>query len=226
MSVILQPEMPPERVPGLSLVVGYSVACALRDDFGLDAKVKWPNDVLVSGRKVCGILCEMKAEEGHVNYVIAGIGVNANLRAESFPGEVRDRATSMAIELGHGVNQDLVVSSILNHFEPIYEEFALRGLKALAKRITDIAAYLGEQVVIQNRVPHETLEAATQRPEARDHRTARDSEIARCTASSSSSRMPFNEGIFVGIDEDGRLLLENGGIVRAFDVGDLSLRSV
>lgn len=226
MSVILQPEVPPERVPGLSLAVGYSVACALRDGFDLDAKIKWPNDVLVGGRKLCGILCEMKAEEGHINYVIAGIGVNANLRAESFPGEVRDRATSMAIELGHGVNQDLVVSSILNHFEPIYEEFALRGLKALAKRITDIAAYLGERVIIQNRVAHQTLEAVTKRPEVRDHQATGESGITGWMTSGASLPVPFDEGIFAGIDEAGRLLLDNGGIIRAFDVGDLSLRSV
>jgi len=216
MSIILQPDLPPAQVPGLSLAVGYSVARALRESFDLDAKIKWPNDVLVSGRKICGVLCEMKAEQDRVHYVVAGIGVNANLRPDDFPPEVKDTATSLAAELGHNVDQDLVVASILNYFEPVYEEYVQRGLTDLAGHITSVAAYLGERVVVHNR----TLGPGSQGPEAaRLHATGSVSPQIVSTETG-------QEGVFVGIDESGRLLLDMDGVTKAFDVGDVSLRSV
>lgn len=217
MSVILKPEVPPAQVPGLSLAVGYSVACALREDFGLDAKIRWPNDVLVDRCKVCGILCEMKAEEDQVNYVVAGIGVNANLRTDDFPPEIRDTATSMTIHLGHHVDQDLVAASILNHLEPVYEEYVRRGLTDLAGRMTSVAAYLGDRVVVHNR---------TRGHETREGLEAGNLDVTRVVAPRIIPTEPGEEGIFVGIDHGGRLLLERGGAIRAFDVGDVSLRSV
>jgi len=217
MSIILQPNLSPSEIPGMALVVGYAVVCALRESFGLDAMIKWPNDVLVSGRKICGVLCEMKAEHPRVHYVIAGIGVNANLRPDDFPTENRDTATSIAEELGRYVDQDLVVASILNHFEPVYEEYVRIGLTDLAKRITSVAAYLGKRVIVNNQ---------TLGPEPRNDPEAGNLDLTKAVEPRSASIEPGVEGVFVGIDHDGRLLLDIGGAIRAFDVGDVSLRSI
>src|SRR5262249_51148011 len=84
-SVILRPALPPSEVPQVALVAGLATARAVAAATGLDARVKWPNDVLLDGRKVAGILTEMEAELERVRFVIVGIGVNVNAAAETFP---------------------------------------------------------------------------------------------------------------------------------------------
>ncbi len=151
LSLILRPPLSPAKVPALALAAGYSTASALRNSFALDAQVKWPNDILIRGRKVCGILCEMRAEIDAVSYVVAGIGINANMTRMDLPGEVRSTATSLRSEIGRTVDRNQVIAAVLNSLEPIYEDFAARGLSGLAGSISGISAYLDEPVIIRNR---------------------------------------------------------------------------
>jgi len=150
MSVLLRPQIPPSRAPALSLVAGYAVATAIRESLDLDARVKWPNDVLVDGRKVCGILCEMRAEPDRVTEVVAGIGINANFEQDDLPSEVRDSATSLKTLARRPVDRNRLIADVLNRFEPCYQAFLSSGLEGLVPRIVDVCAFLGELVALKN----------------------------------------------------------------------------
>ncbi|MGI6642605.1 MAG: biotin--[acetyl-CoA-carboxylase] ligase [Bacillota bacterium] len=150
LSLILRPPLSPARVPALALAVGYSISLVLRDLFALDAKVKWPNDILIGGRKACGILCEMKAEIDAVSWVIAGIGVNANLTPMDLSVDVRSTATSLQAELGRNVDRNRLIASILNCMEPIYEDFVAHGLSNMKGSISAILSHLNQPVIVKN----------------------------------------------------------------------------
>lgn len=149
-SILLKPTVVPAMAPLISLVAGYSVALALRQTLSLDAKLKWPNDVLVNGRKVCGILCEMRSELDRIIDTIAGIGVNVNLKEEDLPPEVRETATSLEATLGKPVDRSILMADILNAFERSYREFLARGLSRLGQSMALILAFIGEEVTLRN----------------------------------------------------------------------------
>lgn len=151
MSVLLNPNVPSAMIPGLSLVVGYAVTTAIRDSLALDARLKWPNDVLVDGRKACGILCEMQQgeEEGTFD-VVAGIGINANPRRDDFPGETRESAAILRELTGRVVDRNTLVAEVLNRLEAHYSTFLVSGLNNLAPAVAKVSAFLGETVTIGN----------------------------------------------------------------------------
>lgn len=95
MSVVLRPEIPPEEVQIITLGASVAVVKAIKKATGLPAGIKWPNDIVIEGKKVCGILTEMSCEQDKVNYVIAGIGLNVNHNPEDFPEDLRSRAVSL-----------------------------------------------------------------------------------------------------------------------------------
>lgn len=125
MSLILRPDVMPEQASMLTLVIGLSVAQALADYPGLDAMIKWPNDVVISGKKVCGILTEMSTQMECINYVVAGIGINVNMM--DFPEEIRDTATSLRLEKGCKIKRSHVIASVLSHFSDNYGKFLETG---------------------------------------------------------------------------------------------------
>ncbi|MGI6628213.1 MAG: biotin--[acetyl-CoA-carboxylase] ligase [Bacillota bacterium] len=150
LSLILKPEIPPVKVPGLSLVVGYTVAKTVQSQFGLKALVKWPNDVLVSNHKIAGILCEMRAELDRVSSVIVGIGINANVETSHMPETVRERSTSISEEIGRPVDRNLLIATLLNTLEPCYGRFLESGLESFLPEIEKMLAYMGNPVMIHN----------------------------------------------------------------------------
>lgn len=125
MSLILRPDILPEKASMLTLAAGLSVAQAVREDPGLDVRIKWPNDVVISGKKICGILTEMSLQMECINYVVIGIGINVN--QTEFPEELADRATSLCLEKGMSVRRAGVIASVLYHFEQNYALFLEKG---------------------------------------------------------------------------------------------------
>jgi BirA family biotin operon repressor/biotin-[acetyl-CoA-carboxylase] ligase len=119
LSLILKPEMPPQRVPLLNLGASLALAYVL-EKLGLEPELKWPNDVLLRGKKVCGILSEAYAEADKVNFVVLGIGLNVNTKKEDFPEELRDSATSLLIETGKEFSRNHLVKEILQELEGVY----------------------------------------------------------------------------------------------------------
>lgn len=125
MSLLLKPDMNPNKASMLTLVMAQSVAEAIREQEGLDAKIKWPNDIVIGGRKVCGILTEMSAEVDYIHYVVIGVGINVNM--EEFPEEIRATATSLRIEQGHEVKRAELIACVMRRFEEHYQLFIKTG---------------------------------------------------------------------------------------------------
>jgi BirA family biotin operon repressor/biotin-[acetyl-CoA-carboxylase] ligase len=117
-STLLIPAVEPSRLPELSLVAGDAVAEAIADTTGLDPKIKFPNDILIEGRKVAGILAE--SSEGRV---VLGIGVNANQEEAELPAEAQTEPTSLRLELGRRVDRAELLAAILARLEPAYDSW-------------------------------------------------------------------------------------------------------
>ena len=124
-SLLLRPALPPSRISMVTLVMGLSVCKAVRSLYDLPAGIKWPNDVVTSGKKLCGILTEMSAEMGQVHYVVIGVGINANLM--DFPPEIADIATSIALETGRDINRAELCAEVCRQFEEDYRVFERDG---------------------------------------------------------------------------------------------------
>ena len=105
----------------LTLVIGLSVTQAIRSNLGLQAQIKWPNDVVLNGKKLVGILTEMSAQMNYIEYLVTGIGINANLR--EFPEDLADKATSLQKETGHKVNRSALIAECMKKIEENYETF-------------------------------------------------------------------------------------------------------
>lgn len=125
MSLILKPTLVPDRAPMVTLVMALAVADVLQKQTDLDVKIKWPNDVLINKKKVCGILTEMRCENNKVNHVVVGVGINVNVT--EFPEEIASTATSLLIEKGNRFGRADLVISIMDHFEYYYEMFVQSG---------------------------------------------------------------------------------------------------
>lgn len=120
-SLLLKPEFSPDKASMITLVAAYSVAKVLSKHLGLDAKIKWPNDIVLHKKKVCGILTEMSMESGYIHYLVVGIGINVN--QEEFPEELCQMASSIKKEGRKEVNRAALLTEILSEFEMDYEAF-------------------------------------------------------------------------------------------------------
>lgn len=121
MSLLLRPGTAPDRISMVTLVMGLAVAKACRKLYDLPAGIKWPNDVVVNGKKLCGILTEMQVEGTAVKYVVIGTGINVNTR--EFPEEIRQTATSLLLELGKENSRAELMAECMNYFEMYYEKY-------------------------------------------------------------------------------------------------------
>ena len=126
-SILLRPAILPFDAPKLTFLSAVAVCRAIMSSTGLQATVKWPNDVLLNGRKVAGLLNEMSAETDRVNYVVLGIGVNLNMRNDQFPEDLRYPATSLAIAKGHPVSRLDFTRSLLQEIDALYQVFLEQG---------------------------------------------------------------------------------------------------
>ncbi|NFR42414.1 biotin--[acetyl-CoA-carboxylase] ligase [Clostridium botulinum] len=126
MSLILKPNIPPSEASKITQIAAASVYKALLN-FGINVSIKWPNDIFINGKKLCGILTEMKCDIDRIHYLVLGIGLNVNLNAEEITDELKDIATSLKLEFNKTFSKSLILSEILNNFEPLYEKFILEN---------------------------------------------------------------------------------------------------
>lgn len=124
-TILLRPKLPPASISMVTLVKGLAVCNAIRELYHLPVGIKWPNDVVIDGRKICGILTEMSAEVDGVHYIVIGTGINTNV--DSFPDEIKDVATSLKIQLGRPVDRAEVLVRVIEFFEEYYEKFEEDG---------------------------------------------------------------------------------------------------
>ncbi|AGK96593.1 biotin--[acetyl-CoA-carboxylase] ligase [Clostridium pasteurianum] len=122
MSIILKPDINPLKVSMVTQIGAAAINKAFRE-MKIETLIKWPNDILLNKKKLCGILTEMSAELTKVNFIVMGIGINVNLDKDDFTEEVRETATSAKIEIGKRISRKEIVARILNNFEPLYKAF-------------------------------------------------------------------------------------------------------
>lgn len=149
LSVLLRPAMPPWEVPRLTFLSAVAAARALQDVTGLKIEVKWPNDLLVNGRKIAGLLNEMSAESDAVHHVVLGLGLNINMTAEQFPPVLRYPATSVRLEKGSPASRLDVVVALLEHFDRLYAEFQRCGMEPVRQAWQELFAMLGNRVRVE-----------------------------------------------------------------------------
>jgi len=134
MSILLKPTISPDTAPMLTLVMALAVCKAIEEVTGLDAYIKWPNDIVVNGKKVCGILTEMNMEYDYIRDVVIGVGINTNQPSkESFNEEYREHASSLRMENGSIVNRASLIATCMEKFETYYEAFIKAGNLELIK---------------------------------------------------------------------------------------------
>ncbi len=121
MTLLLRPTLAPADAPMLTLVMALGVAEAVRELTGLEAGIKWPNDIVLNGKKICGILTEMSTEIDYINYVVTGVGINAN--QDIFPEELQKTATSLFIEGKKQVRRSQLIAAVMARYEENYETF-------------------------------------------------------------------------------------------------------
>ncbi len=121
MTLLLKPELESQNASMLTLVTALAVAKAIKRETGLAAEIKWPNDIVLNGKKICGILTEMSAQIDYVNHIVIGIGINVH--NEEFPEELSERATSILLEGGKRVNRAMLIEAVWEEFENYYGIF-------------------------------------------------------------------------------------------------------
>lgn len=147
MSFVLRPDIELENSSMLTLVAALAVEKGIKDAAGIDGRIKWPNDVLVNGKKVCGILTELSAQMDELNYIVVGIGINANIA--QFPEEVRDKATSLLAETGETVDRTRLLCQVLKHFEHDYELFRkTEDFSELMEEYNGFLAHFGQEIKV------------------------------------------------------------------------------
>jgi len=115
-SVLLRPKLRPGDVQLLNLAAGMAVRNALRKEYNIPAELKWPNDILVNDRKICGILSEAAGEPDKIYYAATGIGINTNISDSDMEDEIRDKATSVMIETGKACARPMLMKHVLEEF--------------------------------------------------------------------------------------------------------------
>jgi BirA family transcriptional regulator, biotin operon repressor / biotin---[acetyl-CoA-carboxylase] ligase len=151
MSIILKPDLNPMEAVKLTQIAAASLVLA-SSELGVKTFVKWPNDIVMNHKKVCGILTEMSAELTRINYVIVGIGINVNIDEVDFPEDIKPIATSLKVETKALVNRKELVGKILNNFESLYLKFINENdIKTSLHICRQNSALLGREIMIVKR---------------------------------------------------------------------------
>jgi BirA family biotin operon repressor/biotin-[acetyl-CoA-carboxylase] ligase len=206
LSLLLRPPIPPTAAPRLTLVAAVAVAEAVRAVTGLPVGIKWPNDLQIAGKKLCGILTEMEAEMEQVRFIVVGIGLNVNQTAAEFPPELRETATSLRLAGAAGAGADAptgevptegpllprlpLLQAILARLEARYDQFLAGGWTELLADWRELSVTLGRPVRV---LP--------------------------------ASGDPVWEGTAVDVDGEGALLVRRpDGVVERVIAGEVSIR--
>lgn len=125
MTLLLRPQIEPEKASFLTLLAALAVTDAIMQVTGVSVQIKWPNDIVANGRKLCGILTEMSTDANGIRYVVVGIGINCNM--DSFPQQLESTATSLFLETGKKQSRVQLIASVMQSMEQYYEIFMQTG---------------------------------------------------------------------------------------------------
>lgn len=147
LSIILRPKVLPSEASRFTLLAAVSVAKAI-ERLGIEPDIKWPNDILIDGKKVCGILLELSAQPDKVDYLVVGFGINANVKKSKLPRDSRTRATTLAEALGKKVDRKNLVADLLLELEKDYKHLLKGGWKDIKKEWMARSKMLHEKVAL------------------------------------------------------------------------------
>jgi BirA family biotin operon repressor/biotin-[acetyl-CoA-carboxylase] ligase len=146
-SVLLRPELPPTAAGRITVAASVAVARAIRQSCGVDARIKWPNDVVVNGRKLAGILTELRAEADEILLAILGIGIDVNCQQEDLSGELESIATSLELQTGSAHDRVALAAQVLADLDVCYRA-ALTDFETIADEWAKLCTTLGRQIVV------------------------------------------------------------------------------
>lgn len=146
MSMIMRPPVPIHCAPQLTLLTAVALCRSLRQLTGLDIGIKWPNDLLIDGRKISGILLESAAEDERLKYIVAGIGISVNLNERDYPEDVLAKATSLRIASGSVYNRAEIIASFMEEWEQLYDLFLQEGFGHIATLWESLSVTIGKTV--------------------------------------------------------------------------------
>lgn len=146
-TVLLKPNLPPSDIASITLASGYAVCQAIIAYTGLQARVKWPNDIIIGTKKVCGILTEMAAQSDRIDYVAIGIGINLN--HTEFPRPIDKKATSLLIETGKRIDKNDFLAVVLGYLDKVITDFCVSLSVDDLKNFKAVCATLGRQVTVE-----------------------------------------------------------------------------
>lgn len=146
MSLILRPDVPPQKAPQFTLVTAVAIVRAIEEVTNLKPDIKWPNDVLLNNKKCTGILTELQSDADGIQALIIGIGLNVNQSASDFTDEIKDIATSLKMESGEDINRAQLVRSILYHVEQYTDIYIEEGFGMLKMLWESYSTTIGKTV--------------------------------------------------------------------------------
>jgi BirA family transcriptional regulator, biotin operon repressor / biotin---[acetyl-CoA-carboxylase] ligase len=153
-SVLLRPTLPPSAASRITVAASVAVARAIRQSCGVDARIKWPNDVTLNGKKLAGILTELRAEADEILLAILGIGIDVNCQREDFSSGLADIATSLELEAGSAQDRVALAAQVLTALDQCYRA-ALTNFEEIADEWAKLCTTLGKHIVVtmgQNRI--------------------------------------------------------------------------
>ncbi|MGA2027880.1 MAG: biotin--[acetyl-CoA-carboxylase] ligase [Syntrophobacteraceae bacterium] len=148
LSILLRNPLPVRIAPQSAYIGALALVKMLREEFGITAAIKWPNDVLINGRKVAGILTETQSDQDFSRFSVMGIGINVNHSREEMGGPFRYPATSIAIEVGFAVKRQRVLLEFLSQFERDYDHFLQKGLSVMIPEFEAHSEVLGKIITV------------------------------------------------------------------------------
>lgn len=188
-SFVLKPDMAPEEALMITVASATAVCKTLEEARGLQTGIKWPNDIVSGGRKICGILSEMTCETGAIEYIVVGIGINVGQEKKDFSPEVAKTATSLFMETGARFRRADIICSLCYNMQEVYGLVKEHNTDEILRRWSKYTVTDGKMIkVIKNGV--ETTARA------------------------------------IGIDEKGRLLIEQDGVTAVYNSGEISVRGI
>lgn len=146
MSIILRPDIRPRDATLITVMSSVACATALRKMTGLDVGIKWPNDLTVKKKKLCGILTDLKTEQNKIVFAVLGIGINVNADVDGFPEDVKSVATSLRNETGSFYSRSEIAAEVLNEIDGWYEILKTMDRDALLSAWRELSSMLGKEV--------------------------------------------------------------------------------
>jgi len=147
-SVILRPKIRLSKASQIPITAGVAVAETLSKYCPDKVHLKWPNDVLIGGKKVCGILAQIKMSENAIDFIVLGIGINVNMSREQIPHDIKDIATSLSIETGREISRQELIISLYENLAKCYKQLVQKGFRPIKEKWLSLTLMTGQMIQV------------------------------------------------------------------------------